>query len=149
MFTKCYLPALRRCCIYLLFTLVSGTAFSQFSPVVVTGFNQDVVAETGTSSLTTTTTSLDGVTISNKVMYTVGFKTTNAFGGGGIPDNGIITDASGSYQMAAYNGNNSLVLGRGTSGALTLTTPAKFNAIRLLCFCNRRKQFDQCYIDFY
>jgi gliding motility-associated-like protein len=106
----------------------------QFTPVTITGFNHDVVAESGTSSLTTTTISLDGVTQSNKVMYTVAFKTTNGFGGGGIPDNGIITDAAGSYQLAPYTGNNVLLLQRGQNGDLNIATPAKFTTIRILCF---------------
>ncbi|MGC4099740.1 gliding motility-associated C-terminal domain-containing protein [Ferruginibacter sp.] len=105
-----------------------------FTPVTVTGFNHDVVAEAGTSSLTTTTISLDGPAVSNKVIYTNTFKTLNSFGGGGIPDNGLITDAVGnSYQMASFSGNNALLLQRTQTGDLTLTTPAKFTKIRVLC----------------
>lgn len=111
-----------------------GIIYSQtYTPVTVTGFNHDVVAEAGTSSLTTTTISLDGPAVSNKVMYTNTFKTLNGFGGGGIPDNGVITDAAGSYQLAAYTGNNALLLQRTQTGALTLATPSKFNKVRVLC----------------
>lgn len=114
--------------------LVSCVADAQtYVPVTVTGFNHDVVAETGTSSLTTTTISMDGPAVSNKVIYTNTFRTTNGFGGGGIPDNGVITDAAGSYQMAAYTGNNALLLQRTQTGDLTLATPAKFTKIRVLC----------------
>lgn len=117
-----------------IYFLTTGNLFAQFAPVTISGFNNDVVAESGTSSLTTTTIPLDGAISSNKVMYTNTFRTTNGFGGGGIPDNGLITDASGSYQLAPYTGNNVLLLQRGQSGDLTIATPAKFTRIRILCF---------------
>lgn len=124
----------RICCILLLLLLHENVFSQTFTPVTVTGFNHDVIAETGTSSLTTTTVPLDGVTVSNKVMYSVAFKTANGFGGGGIADNGTITDAAGSYQLAAYNGNNALLLQRTQTGDLTIPTPAKFSFVRVLCF---------------
>lgn len=121
-------------CILILF-LFQGNVFSQpFTPVLVTGFNHDVIAESGTSSLTTTTIPLDGVTVSNKVMYSVAFRTANGFSGGGIADNGTVTDAAGTYQLAPYTGNNALLLQRTQTGDLNLTTPAKFNSLRVLCF---------------
>lgn len=111
----------------------SKTTNAQFVPVSVSGFNHDVIAETGTSSLTTTTIAMDGVPASNNVMYTVGFANNNSFGGGGISDNGIITDAAGSYQMANYNSNNALIIPRNQNGDLTLNTPSSFSKIRILC----------------
>lgn len=115
--------------------LFAAAAFSQpFVPVSVSGFNHDVVAETGTSSLTTTTMALDAVPASNRVMYTNTFRITNGFGGGGLPDNGIITDASGTYQLNSYAASNALLLQRTQTGDLTLTTPAKFSTIRVLGF---------------
>jgi len=105
-----------------------------FTPVTVTGFNHDVVAETGTSSLTTTTIALDAVPASNRVMYTNTFRITNGFGGGGLPDNGLITNAGDSYQLADYSTNNALLLQRTQSGDLILATPAKFTTIRVLAF---------------
>jgi gliding motility-associated-like protein len=135
MLKKFRLPELKRICCILLLFLFNGNVFSQtFTPVPVTGFNHDVIAESGTSSLTTTTVSLDGVTVSNKVMYSVAFKTANGFGGGGIADNGTITDAAGTYQLAPYTGNNALLLQRTQTGDLTLATPAKFSFVRVLCF---------------
>ena len=110
------------------------TGFSQFSPVVISGFNHDVVAETGTSSLTTTTASLDGVTVSNKVMYTQTFRTTNAFGGGGLPDNGSITSGADNYQLAAYTSYNALMIPRSQNGDININPPSKYNAIRVLAF---------------
>lgn len=123
-------------CIGILCSIVlSINGFSQpFVPVNIGGFNHDVVAESGNSSLTNTTVSLDGFTISNKVIYTTSFRTTNGFGGGGIPDNGLITDASGSYQLADYAGNNALIIQRNGTGDILINTPAQFKSIRLLCF---------------
>lgn len=135
MLKKIRIPKLKRiACIFLLFLFHENIFSQSFIPVVVTGFNHDVIAETGTSSLTTTTIPLDGVTVSNKVMYTNTFRVTNAFSGGGIPDNGIITDAAGSYQMGAYNINNALLLQRTQTGDLALATPSKFSFVRVLCF---------------
>lgn len=128
---------LKKSCSLLLFIFLfnHGNIFSQpFVPVTVTGFNHDVVAESGTSSLTTTTIPLDGPAASNKVMYTAAFRTANGFGGGGIPDNGIITDAAGTYQLRPYNGTNALLLQRTQTGELTLATPAKFGSLRVLAF---------------
>lgn len=75
--------------IYFCLILIPVIGFAQpIVPVTLTGYNHDVIAETGTSSLTTTTSALDGVTVSNKVMYTLAFRTANGFTGGGIPNNG-------------------------------------------------------------
>jgi gliding motility-associated-like protein len=123
-------------CAFLFFCLLTGlVAFSQpFVPVAVTGFNHDVIAETGTSSLTTTTIALDAVPASNRVMYSNAFRIANGFGGGGLPDNGTITDAAGTYQLGSYVANNALLLQRTQTGNLTLTTAAKFSTIRVLGF---------------
>jgi gliding motility-associated-like protein len=67
-------------------------------------------------------------------MYTVAFRTANAIEGGGLPDNGTITDAAGSYQLAPYTGSNVLLLQRNQNGDLNIATPAKFTTIRILCF---------------
>ena len=135
MLKKFRLPELKKVSCILLLFLFHGNVFSQlFTPVPVTGFNHDVIAEAGTSSLTTTTVALDGVTVSNKVMYSVAFRTANGFTGGGIADNGTVTDAAGSYQLAPYTGNNALLLQRTQAGSLTLNTPAKYSFMRVLCF---------------
>ncbi|MDP4261860.1 MAG: gliding motility-associated C-terminal domain-containing protein [Bacteroidota bacterium] len=105
-----------------------------FSPVAVTGFNQDVIAEGGPSSLATTTFPLDGVTTSNMIIYTAAFRAFAGFSGGGIPDNGIISDGAGSYQLAPYTGNNALLLQRTQSGDLNFVTPGQYSKLRVLCF---------------
>ncbi len=106
---------------------------AQLTPVVLTGFNHDVIAETGTSSLAVTTVELDSPTPSNMVMYSQAFGTTNAMTAG-LPDNGIITSGTDTYQLGAYNANNVLLLNRGLSGDLFLATPASLARVRVLCF---------------
>ena len=121
---------------FLYLTGIINPCFSQpISPVTITGYNNDVIAESGTSSLTTTTISLDAPIIANKVMYTLAFRTANGFAGGGIPDNGVIPDPTGGvYQLAPYNSSNALLVQRGQTGNFILPTPSKFNMIRILAF---------------
>ena len=119
---------------FMILMISAGISNAQYNPVALTGFNQDGVAETGTSSLATTSMALDGVASSNKVMYTNQFRINCGISGGGIPDNGTITTATGNYQLSAYNSNNVLLLPRSQSGDLNLVTPAKFTRIRVLCF---------------
>src|SRR5882757_1199929 len=71
------------CLFFSLFFLSENLSAQTFNPIAVTGFNQDIVAETGTSSLTTTTICADGVGVSNKVLYSVAFRTANGQTGGG------------------------------------------------------------------
>lgn len=118
---------------FICFVLFPLYTIAQYTPIPVTGFNHDIVAETGTSSLTTTTIQADGGS-SNKVMYTVAFRTANGFAGGGIPDNGVITNATNNFQMAPYNANNALLLQRTQTGTLTFTTPGQYSSIRILAF---------------
>src|SRR4029078_11770258 len=82
----------------------------------------------------TTTFPLDGTTTSNMIIYTEAFKNFAGFAGGGIPDNGTIADAAGTYQLAPYTGNNCLLLQRTESGNLNLTTPGRFTKLRILSF---------------
>jgi gliding motility-associated-like protein len=117
------------------FGLSQKTIYAQsFSPVAISGFNQDVIAEGGPSSLATTTFPIDGVTSSNMIIYTETFRAFAGISGGGITDNGIITDAAGSYQLAPYTGNNTLLIARTQSGDLNFITPNKYSRLRVLSF---------------
>lgn len=134
---NCSLPRLfKSLCLLLFLWMIPASLFSQnFTPVTVTGFNHDVVAETGTSALTTTTIALDGPAASNKVIYSTAFKIANNVEGGGIPDNGLISDATGnSYQLTSYSGSNALLLQRTQVGELTLAATAQFSGVRVLAF---------------
>jgi gliding motility-associated-like protein len=121
-------------CTLLLFFVFQFVAKAQpFAPIPITGLQEDVVAESGTSSLTTTTAILDGAS-SNKVIYTVAFRTTNGIGGGGIPDNGTITDAAGTYQLASYTAANATLIPRNINKDITLATAGSYRNLRLLAF---------------
>ncbi len=116
-----------------LFFLFETSVFSQsFSPVAVTGFSQDVIAEGAPSSLATTTMELDALG-SNKVMYTVAFA---SFAGttAGLPDNGTIINGSDTYQLGTYTGNNALFVKKSETFDLNLSSPASYAKLRLLCF---------------
>ncbi len=105
-----------------------------FSPISISGYNQDVIAESGTSSLTTTTIALDGVPASNKVMYTQTFRTNVGFTGGGLVDNGTIVNGTSTYQLAAYTGNNCFLIPRNQNSNIAIATPSNYSKIRLLGF---------------
>ncbi len=104
-----------------------------FSPVPVTGFNWDVIAEGGPSSLATTSNVLDAAA-SNKVMYSNAFRTFAGISGGGLPDNGTIISGNMTFQLASYTANNALSVFRNQTGNLDLVTPSSFGRIRILCF---------------
>lgn len=117
-------------CQFLVFTGKAQT----FTPIGISGYNQDVIAESGTSSLTTTTIALDGVPASNKVMYTQTFRTNVGFTGGGLVDNGTIVNGTSTYQLAAYTGNNCFLIPRNQNSNIAIATPSKYSKIRLLGF---------------
>lgn len=108
-----------------------------YTPVAVTGFNNDVVAESGTSTIAVTSTELD---LSFNILYSAAFAAANGITGG-LPDNGAIVNGFRSYQLAAYNTNNGLFLSANgavantvAAGTLALTTPANFSRVSLLLF---------------
>lgn len=121
----------------LLFTGVQQLAAQTYTPVAVTGFNNDIVAESGTSTLAVTTTPLD---LSFYLLYSVNFATLNSISGG-IPDNGLLTNGNRTYQLAPYDALNGLYLSDAghvanttVSGTLALATPAAFSKLSLLLF---------------
>lgn len=115
--------------------LFSGGMIGQtYSPVTVSGFNIDAVAETYPNSLATTTQALDQVVAGgNSVMYSVAFASAAGFTGG-LANSGIIINGSKTYQLMPFNGNNALFAPSSTSNTLTLATPASYSNISLLVF---------------
>ena len=139
-------------CFSILFSLglvaAGGTLNAQtYTPLAVSGFTQDGVAETGSSSLAVTSTVLDGLT-SNNVMYTKGFAAANGGFLYGLPDNGLIVSGTKTYQLQPYGGNNILYLSNATNppansavtGTLTLYTPAILSRVSVLCFSTEGTQ---------
>lgn len=106
----------------------------KFTPLSVTGFNHDVIAEGDGDASTKTTTNLDD----SKAFYAQNFKPLNphtsaesaAIYGSGLPNDGYFHSVATpglAYQLADYNGNNALVLKTSITnvGTLTLTEQKK------------------------
>lgn len=115
--------------------LWGGYCFSQtYTPITVSGFNLDAVAETYPNSLSCTTQALDQVVAGgNSVMYNAAFASAASFGGG-LPNSGTIVNATKTFQLMPYNGNNALFAPASSSNTLTLATPASYSNLSFLVF---------------
>lgn len=110
---------------------------TNYAPVGVTGFNQDLVAEgTGGDAEAVTTVAFDtDAPLANHVFYTKEYRYGSGTGTDGLPNDGIINSESNpgiAYQMAAYDGNNALMLEYGESGELSFATPHAFSKLSIL-----------------
>jgi gliding motility-associated-like protein len=124
----------RRALISFLLTLFSVLGYAQnFTPVPVTGYNWDCIAEAGPSSIATTTREMDAVA-SNKVMYTDAFRIFAGLTGGGLPDNGTITNGNMTFQLGSYTSDNALFVYRNEMKSLDLATASSYSKLRVLCF---------------
>ncbi len=115
----------------LLFAVCAGftsATFAQtYSPITVSGYNLDAVAESSPAT-GSTSGSIDG---SDYVLYSYAYG--SVFGTGyGLPDNGTITNGLRTYQMNAFSANNTSFIPMGLKDSLTLTTPNSFAALSLL-----------------
>jgi hypothetical protein len=106
-----------------------------YTPVTVTGFSADVIANGSGSATSSTSVDFDG---SGYNLVAQNFVSpTNQTPAAFLPTNGIITSAATTgltYQLAPYTSNNSLrITGTGTgSGTLTFATPISASKIYLL-----------------
>jgi gliding motility-associated-like protein len=107
--------------------------WSQYTPIPLSGFNQDVVAEAGNSALATTTIEMDAISPSNSVIFSTAFASANGLSAG-LPANGTIVNGADTYQLAPYNANNVLFVRRNQSADLTVTAPSSYAKLRLLAF---------------
>jgi gliding motility-associated-like protein len=103
-----------------------------YTPISLTGYNHDAIAEVFPNSMSTTDTVLDG---SNYVMYSQAFATAGGFQGG-LPNSGLITDPGGTrqFQLAPYTGFNVLNVMRNATRTFSLVTPAPFQRLTVLAF---------------
>jgi len=123
--------------------IMHGKSYAQptYNPIAVTGFQHDVIADTGKSVLATTTTMIDGSPfVARHVLYSATFAANNGVTGG-MPDNGTIVSGKRTYQLAPYIGKNALYLSRfGTvdstknEGTLSLVTPGYYARMSLVAF---------------
>lgn len=99
--------------------------------IAATGYNYDVISD---AVLNSTASSLrnndvDGFGYS---FYADGYSPNATALLDGLPASGtIISPANTVYQFQSYNQNNALRLNSGVAGTLTLTTPSKFNKIKI------------------
>ena len=109
---------------------IGKTSAQSFSPITLTGYNWDAVAE-ATTALATTTGPLDG---SNYVLYSAAYGSIYSVSTG-LPNNGLITSGTYTYQLATYTANNMcLTTPTVTIDSLTFATPAAYSGLSLLCF---------------
>jgi len=126
--------------ITLLLFICTGTQLlsaQTFTPIPVTGYNADIVAESGTNAVAVTSTVIDG---SNHILHTQAFAATNGIGGG-IVNNGAFVSGTRTYQMNPYTASNALYLSANgnvanssATGTLTLATPASYSKLSILAF---------------
>lgn len=123
--------------------IMHGKSYAQptYNPIAVTGFQHDVIADTGKSVLATTSTMIDGSpAVARHVLYSATFAANNGVTGG-MPDNGTIVSGKRTYQLAPYIGKNALYLSRfgtvdstKTEGTLGLVTPGYYARMSLVAF---------------
>lgn len=126
--------------ITLLLFICTGTQLlsaQTFTPIPVTGYNADIVAESGTNAVAVTSTVIDG---SNHILHTQAFAFTNSIGGG-IVNNGTFVSGTRTYQMNPYTASNALYLSANGNvanslgtGTLILATPASYGKLSILAF---------------
>jgi MBG domain (YGX type)/Secretion system C-terminal sorting domain/Fibronectin type III domain len=123
----------RKVSLILILLIISFSLFSQsYSPIAVTGFNQDLVANGAATAALSTTTAFDDPSVNGNVFYVEDFKT----GPYGLPASGIISSVSNTgiiYNLADYSSNNTLLLvGLNETKTLVLEEPGIYSSISVL-----------------
>lgn len=99
-----------------------------YTPIPITGFNQDGIAESIPASASSTI-ALDGYF----VLYNINFATAAGFAGG-LPNSGTIVSGTRTYQLEPYNQNNALRLVNNEVGTFQLTAPKAYTNLSLMGF---------------
>jgi hypothetical protein len=105
-----------------------ATAQSTYTPVTVTGFTDDIVANGAGPASTSTTNPADQGVAGNRFAYIAPTFVSPVSGAPtrSLPASGLINSVPTpglTFQLASYTGNNSLRIAGTGSGLLTLTTP--------------------------
>ena len=110
--------------------LLNYVVFSQtYTPILTSGYTLDAVAE-NTTSIANTGCSIDG---SDFVLYSASYGSIYSIVGG-IPNNGLITNAGYSFQLRPYNQPNALYIITGQTDSLIFTNPMSYSSLSLLGF---------------
>lgn len=117
--------------LYFLLSFVAASVSAQiYSPIPVTGYNLDAVAE-NTTALATTGGTIDG---SSNVLYSYAYGQLYSAAATGLANSGIISVNTRTYQLEPYTQNNMLYVQALQADSLILNTPAQFPTISLLAF---------------
>jgi hypothetical protein len=100
-----------------------------FSPIGLTGYNFDAVAEANTA-LAHTSGALDG---SDYVMYSAAYGSLYSVSNG-LPNSGLIVNGNYTFQLTSYSGNNICYTPGGVTDSLIFASPAPYAGLSLLCF---------------
>lgn len=114
-------------------------------PISVTGWKQDVIADTGTNPKLVTSCIIDGANISDHVLYSKTYANTNStvIFAGGIVDNGTVVSGGRTYQFQPFDKKNAVYMTRGGASAVDssvsvdtfmLTTPARYSWLSFMTF---------------
>ncbi|GLB53075.1 hypothetical protein NBRC110019_21150 [Neptunitalea chrysea] len=115
------------------YATINFTAMNDLTPITVTGFNADVIANgTGSASASTNNVVDGGV----YAFLANGFNPSGTVYTNGLPEDRVLVSEAApvglEYFMAAYDQDNDLRLGMdGDTGTLTLTTPLMLQEIYL------------------
>ena len=134
---SCFMKVLGRVLLTASILVASAARADIYTPLVVTGFNQDLVANGQTATaLASTTAAMDTIGF---VFYEAGFPNTSGTTQplpSGLPTNRSLASVAtpgARYSLADYTGNNALYLtNQGDSGTLTLGTPGSYGKLALL-----------------
>ncbi|MFL9844099.1 GEVED domain-containing protein, partial [Flavobacterium rhizosphaerae] len=100
-----------------------------YTPVDVTGFNEDVIANGVGKAYYSTTNSVDAV---NYVYIALDYNPTGTVTSVGVPLNRILSSGNVKFNLQDYSENNALRLpGQNNSGMLTLVNPIKASNLYL------------------
>ena len=111
------------------------------TPITLTGFNQDIIAEAAPAA-STTTAAFDAY--NNYALVASGYPGLADTGENGLPANGLFTsqaNSSTTFQLASYTANNALLFNTATNapdapqvsaGTLTLSSPNAFTNLAFL-----------------
>jgi hypothetical protein len=107
--------------------IATATTAQIYTPVAVTGFNADGIAE-DTMAITHSSRALDG---SDYVLYSYHYGTILG-SNQGLPDNDTVASIDAIYQLQPYSQNNLLYLDNGVTDSLVLVTPTNFASLDIL-----------------
>jgi len=122
-------------------TLPMWATAQTYTPLVLGGLNQDIIAE-ATTAMAHTSSSVDSNGAIATVLFSDSFPHPSTQVG--LPNNGLLSAASGgasfTYQLAAFNGNNALVTPAGQTKTATLAAPTALSNLSLLVFATEQSK---------